>query len=170
MRRRRPRGAWSWAAITEPALRGLHPTMRSLPLSVSTAALLVLLGGTSAAGYWLGGAQRVADARPFTCSMHPQVRQAGAGVCPICRMELVPLDAEQKDQGPNQGHSLRIDPVLQQNSGVRVEQVARGELAAELRLFGTVQVASDHLRDITLKFGGFVEHLHASRDGMAIAK
>ena len=29
----------------------------------------------------------------YTCTMHPQVRQKGPGKCPICKMDLVPLDA-----------------------------------------------------------------------------
>jgi multidrug efflux pump subunit AcrA (membrane-fusion protein) len=29
----------------------------------------------------------------YTCTMHPQVRQKGPGPCPICKMDLVPLDA-----------------------------------------------------------------------------
>lgn len=41
-------------------------------------------------------AARVADAK-YVCPMHPEVRSAGPGVCPICRMELEPINA----QGPD---------------------------------------------------------------------
>src|SRR5262245_27577692 len=36
----------------------------------------------------------------YTCPMHPQVRQVGPGVCPICGMALEPADAEPA-AGPN---------------------------------------------------------------------
>ncbi len=36
----------------------------------------------------------------YTCPMHPQVRQVGAGFCPICGMALEPADVE-ADSGPN---------------------------------------------------------------------
>ena len=29
----------------------------------------------------------------WTCSMHPQIRQPEPGDCPICGMDLIPLDA-----------------------------------------------------------------------------
>ena len=45
-----------------------------------------------------------ADAQPkdaiYTCPMHPEIRQAGPGSCPICGMALEPLLAS-ADTGPN---------------------------------------------------------------------
>jgi len=29
----------------------------------------------------------------YTCSMHPQIRQNEEGICPICEMDLIPLEA-----------------------------------------------------------------------------
>jgi multidrug efflux pump subunit AcrA (membrane-fusion protein) len=29
----------------------------------------------------------------YTCTMHPQIQQKGPGICPICKMDLVPKDA-----------------------------------------------------------------------------
>src|SRR5262245_39366006 len=36
----------------------------------------------------------------YTCPMHPQIRQVGPGVCPICGMALEPVDVEAQ-AGPN---------------------------------------------------------------------
>src|SRR5712671_1029711 len=36
----------------------------------------------------------------YTCPMHPEIRQAGPGVCPICGMALEPMMAS-ADSGPN---------------------------------------------------------------------
>src|SRR5271167_1117977 len=36
----------------------------------------------------------------YTCPMHPQIRQAGPGNCPICGMALEPADPAE-DTGPN---------------------------------------------------------------------
>lgn len=33
------------------------------------------------------------DETTWTCSMHPQIRQNEPGVCPICEMDLIPLEA-----------------------------------------------------------------------------
>ena len=32
------------------------------------------------------------DTRTFTCPMHPEVRQEGPGACPLCGMDLEPLE------------------------------------------------------------------------------
>ncbi|MHB2168983.1 heavy metal translocating P-type ATPase [Alsobacter sp. R-9] len=41
----------------------------------------------------------VPDGAIYTCPMHPQIRQAGPGSCPICGMALEPLVASADDQG-----------------------------------------------------------------------
>ncbi len=37
----------------------------------------------------------------YTCPMHPQIRQAGPGSCPLCGMALEPLESSAEDTGPN---------------------------------------------------------------------
>src|SRR5436309_2359039 len=46
----------------------------------------------------------------WTCSMHPQVIREEPGLCPICHMELVPLNS-----GPGAGEQagiIAIDPTI----------------------------------------------------------
>jgi Cu+-exporting ATPase len=42
----------------------------------------------------------VADERTYTCPMHPEVRHAGPGACPICGMALEPRELT-AEEGPN---------------------------------------------------------------------
>jgi Cu(I)/Ag(I) efflux system membrane fusion protein len=139
---------------------------RSLP----AAAFFVLLATVAGAGYFLGtqsaGAGAAAGDKVYTCSMHPQVRQNGKGLCPICHMELVPLDALPQDEGPG----ITIDPVVVQNMGVRVASVTRGRLERAVRAFGALREAQPRQREIALKFDGFVEKLHADTEGMVIER
>jgi P-type Cu+ transporter len=54
-------------------------------------------------GRYLGSGARPqvhADAREYTCPMHPQVRQQGPGSCPICGMALEPVVVT-ADEGEN---------------------------------------------------------------------
>jgi Cu+-exporting ATPase len=46
------------------------------------------------------GGNAVADGAIYTCPMHPEIRQAGPGVCPICGMALEPVTAS-VDAGPS---------------------------------------------------------------------
>lgn len=142
--------------------------MRWLRAVLPATAFFLLLSAAAGVGYWFG-TQRAGGAASkstsvYTCSMHPQVRQDGPGTCPICRMELVPLDSVPKDSGP----ALTIDPVVVQNMGVRIAVVARGPLAKTVRAFGAVREAQARQRDIALKIPGFVHKLHAHTEGMAI--
>jgi Cu+-exporting ATPase len=45
-------------------------------------------------------AEPVPEGTVFTCPMHPEIRQIGAGTCPICGMGLEP-DIVTEDSGPN---------------------------------------------------------------------
>jgi Cu(I)/Ag(I) efflux system membrane fusion protein len=139
--------------------------LRGLP----AVAFFVLLFGTADIAYRIGtthgGGGGAASATTYTCSMHPQVRQDGPGLCPICHMELVPLAAVSGGDGPG----VTIDPVVVQNMGVRLHDVARGDLARTVRAFGALREAQTRQRDIALKFDGFVEQLFADTEGMAIA-
>lgn len=89
----------------------------------------------------------------FTCGMHPWVILPKAGLCPICQMDLVPIDPS-KLSG-----QLSIDPVVVQNMGVRVAEVRQRPVRRSLRAVGTVVANEQMVRDIVLKSEGFVEKL-----------
>jgi P-type Cu+ transporter len=50
----------------------------------------------------------VAAGTMFTCPMHPEVRQAGPGACPICGMALEPEDGGAEDGGELADMTLRL--------------------------------------------------------------
>src|SRR5690606_6530045 len=76
-------------------------------------ALATLLVGILA-GYFLFGSRQPGDGNTgqqhsehteedhqiYTCSMHPQIRQNEPGTCPICGMELIPLDESARGSNP----------------------------------------------------------------------
>ncbi|MEX2243959.1 MAG: heavy metal-binding domain-containing protein [Fimbriimonadaceae bacterium] len=68
----------------------------STPVSaLSVARAAVKTAGDGSHYVWVvkeGDAKPAEDAI-YTCTMHPQIRQKGPGLCPICKMDLVPLDA-----------------------------------------------------------------------------
>jgi Cu(I)/Ag(I) efflux system membrane fusion protein len=144
---------------------GRRRLLRAMP----AVAFFVLLFGTAEIAYHTGtqngGGGGGASTQTFTCSMHPQVRQDGPGLCPICHMELVPLASAGGDSGPG----VTIDPVVVQNMGVRVHEVARGPLSRTTRAFGSLRAAESRQFDLALKFEAFVERLDADTEGMAIA-
>ena len=77
----------------------------------------------------------------YTCGMHPWVILPSEGLCPICFMDLTPLDPS-KFTG-----EVRIDPVIVQNMGVRVAPVTRGPLVKTIRTVGTIDEVADGALD-----------------------
>lgn len=100
----------------------------------------------------------------YTCGMHPWVVLPSPGLCPICHMELVPLDASKIDR------QLVIDPVVVQKIGVRVEPVRRGPLMQIVRTVGTVDYDETKVRDVSPKFTGWIEKLYVDYTGSQVKK
>jgi Cu+-exporting ATPase len=48
----------------------------------------------------------VASGEEFTCPMHPEVRQAGPGVCPICGMALEPVNVSRGADDPSEYRAM----------------------------------------------------------------
>lgn len=98
----------------------------------------------------------------WTCGMHPWVILPEPGLCPICHMDLTPLDpAKLTDE-------IAIDPVVVQNIGVRLAPVTAGPLTKEIRTVGTVQYDESAIRDVNTKISGWVEELHADETGAVV--
>ena len=104
------------------------------------------------------------DGKFYTCGMHPWVILPTEGLCPICHMDLTPLDPS-KFTG-----EIAIDPVLMQNIGVRVATVDSGPLVRTLRTVGKIDYDETALEDVNLKIGGWIEELHVDYLGAAVEK
>ena len=48
------------------------------------------------------------QAEIWTCSMHPQIRMPQPGKCPICHMDLIPVE-DDPDDAPLDPRSLRLN-------------------------------------------------------------
>ncbi|MFH1811792.1 MAG: efflux RND transporter periplasmic adaptor subunit [Pseudomonadota bacterium] len=100
----------------------------------------------------------------YTCGMHPWVLLPHPGDCPICHMKLTPVDPA-KFSG-----EVTIDPVVVQNMGVRVEPVTEGPLTRTIRTVGSVTYDETRVRDINVKFGGWIERLRVNYLGADVRR
>jgi Cu(I)/Ag(I) efflux system membrane fusion protein len=100
----------------------------------------------------------------YTCGMHPWVILPKPGNCPICGMDLVPLDAS-KFTG-----QITIDPVVVQNIGVRTAKAEDGTLSRTIRTVGTVEYDERQVRDINTKVSGWIEKIHVDYLGAEVKK
>ncbi|MEX2380688.1 MAG: efflux RND transporter periplasmic adaptor subunit, partial [Vicingaceae bacterium] len=80
--------------------------------------------------------QSISTSEIWTCSMHPQVRKKEAGDCPICGMELIPLESEESNLDPE---AISMSPTAMQLAQVQTMFVKKGSLEKNIRLNGKVQ-------------------------------
>ena len=89
----------------------------------------------------------------WTCGMHPWVVLPEPGECPICHMDLVPLDPAKFASG------MTIDPIVVQNIGVRTAAVTTGPLVQSIRTVGNVTYDETRVVDVNTRFSGWIEKL-----------
>jgi len=73
----------------------------------------------------------------YTCSMHPQIRQSEPGDCPICGMDLIPLENEQ--DGEIDPMAVSMSPTAMQLASIQTAVVGTMEPIKQLRLNGKIQ-------------------------------
>jgi Cu(I)/Ag(I) efflux system membrane fusion protein len=105
------------------------------------------------------------DTAYYTCSMHPSVRRDGPGPCPICGMDLTPVTFDEEEGGV-----IFVDVVRRQRIGVRIGTVERAPMVKHIRTVGKLTYDETKLHDVTLKYKGWIEKLHADSLGMRVKR
>lgn len=150
---------------------------RTLKL-LAAAMLFAGLGG--AAGYWLAThhakAPSPGESSPAKAAdrkvlywydpMKPDQHFDKPGQSPFMSM---PLLAKYADAG-NTTASVRIDPGMAQNLGIRLARVERGTLATSVEAVGSVQWNARQVAIVQMRSAGFVERVYARAPGDVVAK
>lgn len=98
-----------------------------------------------------------------TCPMHPSIRSAAPGTCPICAMDLVPVTHEEIKTG-----TVRIDARRRQLIGVTTAVIDPIPLRVAIRTTGIATWDETSFHDVTARADGWVEELFADFTGKAI--
>lgn len=118
--------------------------------------VLLLVGGALALGL-RRPAEGTSGSETWTCSMHPQVRQAGPGRCPLCGMDLVPAN----EPTSARGH-------LEQRAGLVTEPVDYRELFKEVRTVGKLDYNERRVAYLTARIAGRVQRVYADFTGIQV--
>ena len=119
-----------------------------------------------------GGAPGDATARPatvWTCSMHPEVRLPKPGLCPKCRMDLIPLEAG-ADDGLAGMRVLATSEAAKALMNIQTAAVERMFPTAEIRMVGKVEYDESRLAYITAWVPGRLDRLFVDYTGVAVKK
>ena len=84
-------------------------------------------------------------------------------------MDLVPV-YEEAGEEKEPSSTIRIDPVTQQNMGVRLGRVQKKALSKTIRTFGTITTDETGLYSVNVKFNGWIETLYVDFLGERVEK
>lgn len=111
---------------------------------------------------------QTASDQVWTCSMHPQIRQNEPGQCPICGMDLIPLEEEGGDDaGPNE--------VVMTETAIQLADIQTIELKKEIPkktiyLNGRVKPDETRIYSQTAHIPGRIEKLYVNYTGERVRK
>ena len=102
----------------------------------------------------------------WTCAMHPQIRMSQPGQCPLCGMDLMPL--EQEETSSVDPDAIRMTPEAAQLANVLTSVVTKQKAVKEVRLYGKVQADERLLQSQVAHIPGRIESLNVNFTGETV--
>ena len=107
------------------------------------------------------------ETQVWTCSMHPNVQLPVSGQCPICFMDLIPLESESGSLQPNQ---LSMSESAMKLASIETIPAAYGIAKMEIHLSGKVEYDESRIRNITAWVPGRLERMFVDYTGITVNK
>lgn len=104
----------------------------------------------------------------WTCAMHPQIKLPKPGQCPICGMDLIPVEA-----GEDEMEGLRELAVSEHSAKlmeIETAPVERKFVAAEIHMVGKVDYDETRVSDISAWVPGRLDRLFVDYTGVPVRK
>lgn len=109
------------------------------------------------------------EATIWTCSMHPQIKMPKPGQCPICFMDLIPL--ETGVSGAEEGSTrLTMSENAKILAGISTAPAVRRSMAADISLTGKVDYDETRLEMITARIDGRIDRLYVDYTGVPVKR
>lgn len=159
--------------------QGLIPRGRSAIISLVIVAIVafslggLLLGeGESTNGseeHMHVSSAESAEPTMWTCSMHPQIRLPKPGKCPICFMDLIPVETGSAggELDPNQ---IRLSETAVKLAGIQTTPVTRAYAERSIRMVGKLDYDETRVSYITAWVPGRLDSLFVDYTGATVSK
>jgi len=108
----------------------------------------------------------------YTCSMHPQIRQPEPGLCPLCSMELIPLDQANSSSKNLFAFTMKPSAVAMANIQTAIYAKEGQVIPAEREIYlsGRIAIDEDRLSTISSNVGGRLDAFGIAYEGQYIQK
>lgn len=106
--------------------------------------------------------QQIAVKQIYTCSMHPQIRQDHKGLCPICGMELIPLN--NLTSAENDSEITMTDEAVKL-AEVQTYVVSKKQMSKEIHLYGKIVPDERMVQTLPSHVAGRIEKLYVNFTG-----
>jgi len=106
-------------------------------------------------------------ATTYTCPMHPQIIESEPGSCPICGMNLVPV---QKQTTAKNAGSIMLSPTQMQLGNISTRPVQMGQVGNNTILTGRLVLDQTQADLISSRAAGRIEKLYVKETGKPIRK
>ncbi|MGB9747566.1 MAG: efflux RND transporter periplasmic adaptor subunit [Bacteroidales bacterium] len=103
----------------------------------------------------------------WTCAMHPQIRMDHPGKCPICGMNLIPLESE---VARIDSEAIAMTDEAMKLANVQTSFVSRMKPVKEVRLYGKIQIDERILRTQPAHVSGRIEKLLVNFTGEEVKR
>ena len=127
----------------------------------------VFSGGSSETTHTDGEHEYVQDpvTQLWTCSMHPQIRMEEPGNCPICGMELIPLEVSDDSSENIADDEIVMNEEAYQLANIQTTVVEKASANKEIRLLGRVKPDERRLYSQVSHIPGRIERLYVNFTG-----
>ncbi|MDN3670194.1 efflux RND transporter periplasmic adaptor subunit [Echinicola jeungdonensis] len=156
----------------------MKPNQKIIIAALSTLVIGLVLGGLifgggnasekSAEHIHANEEKEAGEVQTWTCSMHPQIRKNEPGKCPICGMELIPLENE--ENGFLDPMVVSMSPTAMELAKVSTIRVGGTEAIKQIRLNGKVQTDERLVFSQSSHIPGRVEDLQINFTGEYVQK
>lgn len=106
----------------------------------------------------------------YTCPMHPSVKSATPGSCPVCNMSLIKVETQKTSHEGHKGNTITLNLEQQRLAGIAFDKVDYRSILPSTAMLGTVSIDQERVSAISSRVRGRIEKLHFTTSGQQIRK
>lgn len=103
----------------------------------------------------------------WTCSMHPQIRKNEPGDCPICGMDLIPVNVSTQSDDPA---VMEMSESAVNLANIQTEIIEYSNPEKEIYLNGKIEIDERNIHNQISHFSGRIEKLYVNFTGQKVGK